>query len=123
MVDYQAWLSVQGDQSINQTRRAQAAWRRIQRNPTEVTVRRNETDLAAQCVRIVGETSDRAEAMTIPTSTTKRYANVFGVKDHPTVSDTDLQRGDIFLFDGARYRIVSVQYRPGEVHARAEVNQ
>lgn len=33
---------------------------------------------------------------------------ILGYKNHPTITDTDVQRGDRFALDGASYRVVAV---------------
>jgi len=45
-----------------------------------------------------------------------------GVKDHPTVTDTDIQRGDTFALNGINYRVVDLVFVPGEVQARCEAD-
>jgi hypothetical protein len=123
MIDYDTWLADQSAGAISKTRRAIAAWRRIQRNPAAITIMQEDgTTLAEQTVRVVVETTqgtdDRGEGLV--TAITQQ-AKVFGVSNHPSVADTNIQIGDLFRHLGQLYRVVTVVNVPGEVHATAEV--
>lgn len=102
---------------VNHAQRAILAWRRIQDDPVSITLYRDETPLASQTVRIQWRVSltenqtDRAEGV-------EREVIIFGVKDHPTVADTDIQDGDLFKKDGVSYEIEDVAMYPGEIQAR-----
>jgi len=123
MVNINAWLG-QGNEAISATNRAVDAWNRIQRNPSVILLVRGKTatSLPAQSVRIEfdntvsrdidGEGAGKSSA---------RGAKLFGVKDHPTVTDTDIARGDKFSLNEQKYRIVQIIAVPGEIQATAEV--
>lgn len=109
---------------INASRRAERAWKRIQRWPVEVAFTRPrvvqgdgtvtpETTLPAQTVRI--ESDNRAteitgEAGTAPT----RKVVVYGLQDHPTQPDTDMDDGYTFSHDNDLYKCIDVLSLPGE---------
>ena len=47
-------------------------------------------------------------------------AVVFGVREHPTVADTDIQRGDRFVMGATEFEVIGVIEAPGEVQAICE---
>lgn len=109
--------------------RAVDAWQRVQRDPTEITIVRHDTTLAAQTVRVVmgTETNEREGQVG---ATLRRMGVVFGVRGHATVADTDIRADDRFALnvgtDAAprwiQFTVLDVDYRPGEVQARVEQN-
>lgn len=119
-MDFSAWLD--GGQ-IDAAARAQDAWARIQRNPLTVTVVRGNTALAAQTVRLVLDKTASEPSADGGVSGSVRGGVLFGVVDHPTEADADLQRGDIFALHGTKYRVLHVGRYPGEVQARVEAYQ
>ena len=123
MVSYDDWLIDQNHRAISDSRRAVLAWRRIQRDPVSITIKRGSATISAQTVRVVADANQASETITMPTSSAIRDVTIFGVTDHPSdsVPDTNLQRGDIFIVNGTRYRVTSKLSRPGEIHASAEV--
>jgi len=125
-MDYDAWLQGQSATAISPSRRAIAAWRRIQQNPASVTVVRGDgTSLSAQTVRLVMEsgTGGRSESTGEIVNAAERDVLLFGIADHPTFDDTDVQKGDQFYANDLLHRVVEVAYYPGEVQARCEVQQ
>jgi hypothetical protein len=120
MPNLKNWLGTEG---IDESQRAVDAWLRIQRNPTVVTLIRNNHPLVDQTVRVEMENTANADTPDGGVSGSRRSAVLFGVRGHPTVADTDVQRGDLFALNGARFRVVSIAMFPGEVQARAEAWQ
>lgn len=120
MPNFDSWLGNNWRLRPQETSRAAAAWKRIQDKPTEIIVRRDSVNQPAQTVRVeVNSTaSEQRSANAQPGSYT---ATLFGVKGHPTVDDTDLQRGDLVVIDGNEYEVVSVVLTLGEVQAICEV--
>lgn len=98
--------------------RAMRTWKRIQDAPLSVTIIRNSTALPAQTVRVDvfagggygGEVTD----------TLIQGILVLGVKDHPTVPDTDLKPGDRFIYDKAEYEIQTVDKFPGSIQGQGQ---
>ena len=106
---------------IDEGTRAAAAWNRIQDRPTSVTLYRSGSALGAQTVRIeYSEASTSSERQGVAGQPSERQVIIFGVQDHPTVSDTNIQRGDLLKFEGATYKIVDVINLPGEIQAYTE---
>ena len=103
--------------------RASAAWQRIQDQPTAITIRRAGAALDPQTVRI--EFSDAArEDMDVRrglnvTPGVQRVV-VFGVRDHPLLADTDIQRADRFVVGITEYEVIGVITAAGEVQAVGE---
>jgi outer membrane autotransporter protein len=102
---------------IDAAGRAATAWARIQRDPAQVVISRDGVTLAAQTVRVVlgGDVWTGAAA--------RRRGVLFGVTHHPTATDTDIQRGDVFAYAGSRYRVLHVARLPGAVQATVEAWQ
>lgn len=109
---------------IDGARRAQRAWKRIGRLPTPVVFLRPrivlgdgsvtpESALPVQTVRI--ESDNRAsvtagEAGSAPT----RKVIVYGIQDHPSQPDTDMEEGYTFSLENDLYRCIDVLSLPGE---------
>jgi len=107
---------------VNVAARAEYAWRRINDKPDSVTLYRKTVAQTDQTVRIESLENMR-EATGGAGTSSLRGVVVFGVKDHPTVTDTDIQRGDTFLLNDIKYRVVDLVFVPGEVQARCEAYQ
>ena|SRR3989304_6974753 len=114
----QDWLAT-SDHVIDPALRAVLAWRRITASPYSVVVRRNGTPLAAQTVRIEYSPTAHVEDAEVSDPGTT-MVTIFGVEDHPTVTDTNLQRGDRFTYLNTVYQVIVVNHMPGEIQARAE---
>ncbi|MEO8396495.1 MAG: hypothetical protein ABI700_26110 [Chloroflexota bacterium] len=117
MPDFAAW---QNDVSA----RAVDAWMRISEQPTTITIRRGGDTLDPQTVRIelsnnTREDLDLRRGLDITPSVQR--AVVFGLRDHATVADTDIQRGDRFVIAVTEFEVIGVIDTPGEVQAICEV--
>lgn len=104
---------------VDAAARAQDAWARINDRATAITLYRDGKALSAQTVRVefsavFRETSGGAGEMGVST------AIVFGVRGHPTITNTDIQRGDTFEGEDTLYTVLAVVALPGEVQARCE---
>lgn len=116
MPDFNQWLAQM--HALEATHRAILAWRRIQRQPTTITVERDGTTLDPQTVRL--EASDNVHSEASPaTSGAMRGVVVFGVRGHPHQPDTDLQAGDRFAVGALAYTVLDVVLLVGELQARA----
>lgn len=120
-IAYTAWLE---DQSrgftISEAVRAVDHWNMILDEGQEITIWRDSVEQDPQRLRIepanfsienIGG-SDIGEV-------NLRFLTVFGVKDHPTIADADLRKGDLFLYEGQDYEIENVITHPGTIQARA----
>lgn len=94
-------------------------WNAIQRHAETITIRRGATTLAPQTVRIeqnlrvredVNETSTMGVAITV----------VIGLRDHPTLPDTNIRPRDRFVLHGVEYEVTTIIEHPGEVQAVLE---
>jgi hypothetical protein len=107
---------------VNTTLRAVAAWERIQDRATSITVYRGSPASAqdAQTVRVEWD-NERARLVTTDAGTaSQRRGVIFGVRNHPTAADTDLQKDDRIRLDDGDYRVIGVIEPPGEVQASIE---
>jgi hypothetical protein len=100
--------------------RAQVEWARIQDKPTSIQLDRRGVTQAAQTVRIEldntisNATSDAGDS-------TSRRATIFGIKDHPTLPDTDIRLWDVFILDSVEYTVTQVNRQMhGAIQAYAE---
>lgn len=117
MPDFAAWRR-------DAPARAVEAWLRISEQPTVITIRRETEMLAAQTVRIeVGNNAreDLDLRRGLNALPGVQRAVVFGVRDHPTTADTDIQRGDRFVVGGSEFEVIAVIEAAGEVQAVCEV--
>jgi hypothetical protein len=101
--------------------RAVDAWRRISEKPSSITLVRGTTELAEQTVRVEYSAAVR-EVQGSTGRSSVRDVIVFGIQDHPTLDDTDIQRDDLFKHDGVQFRVVDVIYTLGEKQGRCEAN-
>ncbi len=123
MPDFQRWRS--SDQAAVS---AVEAWLRIQEQPTEIAIRRESVaggsvTLAAQTVRIEpgnGAREDLDVRRGLNVLPGVQRAVVFGVRNHPTISDTDIQRGDRFVSGASEFEVLAVITAAGEVQAVCE---
>jgi hypothetical protein len=118
MPDFAAWVAEERDRV-----RALDAWQRIQEQPTTILIRRGGETLAAQTVRIeMGDSAredlDVRRGLNVMPGVQR--AVVFGVRKHPTVRDTDVQRGDRFVVGATEYEVIAVTEAAGEVQAACE---
>jgi hypothetical protein len=116
MPDFAAWRRSERAWALD-------AWRRIEDAPTAITIRRGEDTLEAQTVRVEmgsGAREDRDLRRGLNVLPGVRRAVVFGVRGHPTVGDTDIQRGDRFVIGATEFEVVGVIDAPGEVQAVCE---
>ncbi len=116
MPDFETWRS-------DPQARALDAWARIEDQPTTITIQRGGTMLAAQTVRI--EFSDAAredlslhEGLNVVPGV--QQAIVFGVRNHPTVADTEIERGDRFVIGATEFEVAGVIVAAGNVQAICE---
>lgn len=107
--------------TIDAADRASDTWERICEQPVSVTLIRNGTALTAQTCRIEYDTTkDGAGVISEAGQSSQQWVIVYGVSGHPSVTDMDIARNDLFAYDGQRFRVVSLIKVPGEVQARAE---
>ena len=125
MPSFDTWLDNQDNSwidadNISAASRAVDAWRRIQDKPTSIVIDRGRSGtIAAQTVRIEN-TSEFSANVTEVGRTARRRLTVFGIKDHPTETDTDIQKGDKFKVNGLIYQIADVIQPIGEIQAYGE---
>lgn len=122
MPNINSWLTT--STPISATDRAVDAWRRISQKPTSITLVRNGVAQSAQTLRVEADNmSSEVEGLGMGQSSWRRVI-LFGVRSHPTVTDTNIQRDDRFALSGTQYRVVDVNATNlGEVQATAEAQQ
>lgn len=119
MPTFSNWLITSG--AISEPERAIRAWGRISRDPSSIAFYRDGVTLDAQTVRV-----EMSEAKNMPGSepnlsrATMREVVVFGVVNHPSVTDTDIEAGDRFVLNGNEFVVRDVNVLPGEVQAYCE---
>lgn len=77
------------------------------------------TDLDPQAVRITYDVRAMIEQGTAGLAPVL-MALVDGVKDHPTLSDTDMAEGYVFVYHGDRFRITDTILIPGGIRGIAK---
>lgn len=104
--------------------RAQDAWRRIQERATSVQFLRGSVQIEAQCVRIEFNSARTSrETSTGMERTNILFGTIFGIRCHPILPDTDVERGDRFVHDGHLFEIQNVTTWDGEVQAVFEAQR
>lgn len=119
MPNFDAWL---GSMSQTAANRAADALRRINEKPASLVFVRNGAAQAAQTVRVEYDRAQSTEQGAGAQSSSRKLI-VFGVRDHPTVTNTNIQRGDRFAYQGGQFRVIDVIVTLGEVQASCEVQQ
>lgn len=122
MPSLDGWLTGSADSDIvvlPAAQRAALAWRRINDRPSSVVLIRAGTPLAAQTMRIEFDNSSSMVNGTLVRTGVQRLT-LFGVKNHPTIADTNIQRGDRFNLGLAQYEVKSVLTPPGETQGLCE---
>lgn len=79
--------------------------RMIDERPVSITVVRDGSAKTAQPVRIEPLSAGSAERMGIVIEGANSAVLVLGYKNHETITDTDLIRGDWFYYDNKRYDV------------------
>lgn len=110
------WLRDEDAVTIDAEQRAVLAERRINRNPSVITLKRLGTP---QTVRIEYSASPTLANSRFSTVSTD-LAWVFGIKDHPELADTDIRKGDRFFWQGKNFQVMSLVLAPGEIQAACE---
>ncbi len=124
MPNFENWIA--GSREINASYRAVTAWSRIQEKPSTLTVVRVDPVTSVRTTREVvvrvEYDNESDEYATFGNSGVNQMgeAILFGIKDHPTLPDTDLRRGDTFYHDGHDFRVVNVIITHGELQFLAE---
>ena len=115
MVDLSLWLS--DSEAIPAESRAAAAWNRINDKPVSVAFKKPDgTVLAAQTVRLEYD-NVATQSEDVSGETAVRKLTIFGVRDHSTVTDTDIGEGYRFIYQNDEYRCVDVITTIGEIQA------
>ena len=119
MSDFNSWLI--NLEAISEPNRAALAYSRILDKPTVVAfLKPSGATLANQTVRV--EPDDKATDTMGPDGMTgpMRYCVIFGVVNHDTITDTDMQEGYRFILDNDEYRITDVIVTLGSIQGNAE---
>lgn len=116
MPDTTLWMG-ESTHVIDAAERAVLALRRIMAFPTTIMIAR--VGVGAQIVRleynnIAQETDANLSAPGVAS------AIVFGIRNHPSLPDTDLVRGDRFRYLNTMFEVISVTYVPGEIQAHCQ---
>lgn len=95
------------------------AWKRINDKPTSVTFRTSTgATVAAQTVRL--EVDNRASvAESAAGAAPTMHLIVYGIRNHPTLDDTQMAEGYRFVYAGDQYRIADVILTLGEIQGVA----
>lgn len=117
------WLGSGTDIAVTSAQsRAELAWRRISDRPTSITIHRRGSTLVAQTVRLEWDNTASFNQGQVVVRGVQRVT-VFGIKDHATLSDTDIEKSDQFAIGSVKYDVISVMLPPGEVQAVCEASQ
>jgi hypothetical protein len=124
-MDLNTWLANTGKLAALpmqlEHQRAVLAWRRILDKPVSVTFRKGDgSTLAAQTVRIESD-NGASPAESISGAAPVRKVVIYGIRNHPTLPDTNIAEGYRISFGGDAYRIVDVIDTIGERQAIGEV--
>ncbi len=120
-VNISAWLGA--GEAISETERAALAWRRIQDKSTTVTFKTaTGATVTPQTVRVESDTS-ATPAESAAGVGARRRVIVFGIRNHATLPDTDIQDGYRFVWAGDQYTCVDTILTLGEIQGIFEATQ
>lgn len=120
MPNFSLWAISDAD-GINASLRAVDAWNRILQRPYSITLRRDGASVSAQTVRVEVQNNKPTRQQTAMGERPLQQVIVFGVKGHPSITDTSMVIGDRFVYESKEYRMVSVSTQPGEIQGFGEV--
>jgi hypothetical protein len=120
MPNFDTWLASGDLRPATAAQRAVMAWQRIQDRSTSVVLKRNNVAQSAQTMRVELGTG-AGEGGGENATPGRMSAVLFGVRSHPTVTDTSIQRGDRVVINNFEFEVVGLVYPPGEVQAFCEV--
>lgn len=123
-INFGGWLGLSGDLAAlpmaSEEERAALAYARILDKPSSVAFKTPAgTVLTAQTVRLESDNSasqSESEAGRAP----RRKLIIFGVRNHATVTDTNMAEGYRFVSGGDEYKVVDIIETLGEVQGIAE---
>lgn len=127
MPDFSNWLGT--NRVIDPTFRAVRAWSRILEKPSEIEVVRVNPVTLVRTVHTVTVRlefdNEGDEYATVGNTGVNQMQEcvIFGIQDHPTLPDTNLQRDDTFYYAGGNFRVVMVAPTLGELQFLAEVQR
>lgn len=110
MPDFNAYLSNYPNiPMLNQT---SVVARFIDEKPSVITIqdRNGSAVVGTQTVRIEPMSNQAREQIGANVVTEQEYVMIHGYKNHPTITDTDLRRGDRFTVDnmGGLYDVINI---------------
>lgn len=102
--------------------RAADAIARIADKPTSVKIVRGtpSVTLAPQDVRVEMDNTTTEIAGAGGAIISVQRGRVFGIRNHETLPNTDIRKGDKFTVDGVIYRVLSIILQTGEIQALFE---
>jgi hypothetical protein len=119
MVDLSTWISKLGkttrSNEIDTSIKAAEALRRISARPAQAVFRTpNGARLTAQTVRIESDNTATPGESTAGSAPVRKVI-VYGIKNHPTLPDTNMREGYVFVYEGDEYKCVDVISTRGEI--------
>lgn len=122
MPNFNAWGSLKplGDWR-DEINRAYDTARLIAEQPTVITFIRAGATLAAQTVRLERSNNIPSELTANIARVAETEVVIIGYRGHPTITDTNVRRGDRFVHSGQTYEVIQVDARLDRVFAHAKV--
>jgi hypothetical protein len=124
MLDDRMFISPYGSTWAADKSRERSAltWKHILDKPTDIVIQRDDVFLASQKVRIEGylQVRNPGQMQFTNMETYTRIMTIFGIRDHPTIPDTDIQVGDRFGVNGEIFNVIEVTPHAGEYQIQAE---
>ena len=121
MVNFNAWRSSHKT-SINPADRAVSMEVIAHRDLVSIVIERGDPaeELEAQTVRIEFDDTPPQQPTVPVTNLRVSRCIVYGVVDHPTEPNTDIQESDRFWRNGKQYEVKQIIRVPGQVQAQCE---
>lgn len=121
MVDLSAWITGIVDtprvRTLTEHRRAAEAWRRIQEKPLMVIFKNSSgVKLPGQAVRVESDNTATPSMSTVGTAP-KRKVVIYGIRNHPTLPNTDIKENYVFVYEGDQYRCIDIIVTLGEIQS------
>lgn len=104
----------------NESLRAYETELLIKSRPTSITLVRSGVVQTAQTVRIERNAASATERRSETARADVMDVLIIGYLDHPIIADTDIQRGDRFLYNGQDYEVIQTDEHVGRLLVTAE---
>lgn len=93
----------------------------IDRYGTSITLIGKSGAKTAQILACIPTTMNPSRASTSQINQYEKIYDLFGIRNHPTEPDSNIEIGDTFVYEGVHMEVQSVDVFPSSIQAKCEV--